>query len=81
MKVNGTRTQQRLEIAQALDMGDVEIEAGLVHQRIRPSPSGPGCIESMPKCTTPFFASHSVAGDIHPGIVGRIFLCAEKFLA
>src|ERR1700731_4104820 len=29
-------------------------------------PSGPGRIESMPKCTMPCFASHSVAGTFTP---------------
>src|SRR5665213_4394491 len=29
-------------------------------------PSGPGRIESMPKCTTPWFASHCVAATLTP---------------
>ena len=36
------------------------------------TPSGPGRMESMPKCTMPCFASHSVASTLTPGIVGRI---------
>ena len=38
------------------------------------SPSGPGRMESMPKCTMPCLASHSVAATLTPGLsvgIGR----------
>src|SRR5437773_6505296 len=69
-------TKQRFEIAQALDMGDVEIEAGLVdegiHLALRSRPHRIDTEMHDALLRQPFGG-----GDIHAGIVAGIFFAGE----
>ena len=69
--------QQRFQIAQALDVGDVEVETRLVNQRVHPAlGSGPHRVDAEMHDALP---GQPFGGrDIHAGIVGRIFLARER---
>src|SRR5262245_13893331 len=62
---------QRLEIAEAFDVGDVELEAGLVHERVHHADrSGPHGVDAEMHDALP--RQPLGGGDVHSRIVGRI---------
>src|SRR6476620_11492097 len=75
----GALAEQRFEIAQALDVGDVEVEAGLVNQQVdvavRPRAHR---IDAEMDDALP--GQRLGGGEIHAGIVGRILLTRKGAL-
>ena len=60
---------ERLQIAEALDMGDVEIEAGLVHQRVHDT-HGAGAHGINAEMDYSLLRQPFRGSDIDPWIVG-----------
>src|SRR5687768_6552573 len=72
-----TLAEQRFQIAQALDVGDVEVETRLVHERVHLA-LGPGPHRVDAEMHDALARQPFGGSDIHAGIVGRIFLARER---
>src|SRR4051794_5977272 len=72
-----TLAEQRFQIAEALDVGDAEVEARLVYQQVhlavRPGPHRVDAEMHDASAGQPFGG-----GDVDAGIVGRIFLARKS---